>query len=135
MKIKPTWDNEGKTIIRHIFERGWGWTDFHQALEQASVMMDEVDHRVDVILDFRDANLIPNGAITQVKKAYTNPKHHNVGTTIVIGANSFMQALVSVGTKLAPNSLENWDVEFARTLDEAYSIVTRKNSTSTGQTS
>lgn len=134
MKIKPIWDNEGKTIIRHVFERGWGWTDFHSSLEEAAKMMNEVDHRVDVILDFRDANLIPNGAITQVKKAYTNPKHANMGTTIVIGANSFMQALVSVGTKLAPNSLENWDVAFAKTLDEAYSIVAGKQH-STGQAS
>jgi hypothetical protein len=120
MKIEPKWDNEQKSIIRHVFERGWGWTDFHQALEEASTMMGTVDHRVDVILDFRDASIIPSGAITQVKKAYSNPKHPNVGSTVVIGANSFMQALVQVGTKLSPGTLQNWDVSFANTLDEAY---------------
>lgn len=129
MKIEPTWDNEQKTIIRHIFQRGWGWTDFHQALEEASRMMNTVDHRVDVILDFRDASIIPSGAITQVKKAYSNPKHPNVGTTVVVGANSFMQALVQVGTKLSPGTLQNWDVMFANTLDEAYSQLAKNDKT------
>ncbi len=123
MKIQPTWDNPEKTILRHVFERGWGWTDFHQALEQASVMMDEVDHRVDIVFDFRDASLIPSGAITQVKKAYSNPKHKNAGTTVVIGASSFMQALVSVGTKLTTTANQSWDVKFAMTLDEAHNIL------------
>jgi hypothetical protein len=131
MKIEPKWDNEQKSIIRHIFERGWGWTDFHQALEQAATMMGEVDHRVDVILDFRNASIIPSGAITQVKKAYSNPKHPNVGTTVVVGANSFMQALVQVGTKLSPGTLQNWDVMFANTLDEAYTQLTKDTTTGT----
>jgi hypothetical protein len=133
MKIEPKWDNEQKTIIRHVFERGWGWTDFHQALEQASTMMSEVDHRVDVILDFRDASIIPSGAITQVKKAYSNPKHPNVGTTVVVGANSFMQALVQVGTKLSPGTLQNWDVMFANTLDEAYTQLKKNDKTGATQ--
>jgi hypothetical protein len=129
MKIEPIWDNEQKTIIRHVFQRGWGWTDFHQALEQASTMMSTVDHRVDVILDFREASIIPSGAITQVKKAYSNPKHPNVGTTVVIGANNFMQALVQVGTKLSPGTLQNWDVKFANTLEEAYSQLSGDSAT------
>ena len=133
MKIEPKWDNEQKTIIRHVFQRGWGWTDFHQALEEASTMMNTVDHRVDVILDFRDASIIPSGAITQVKKAYSNPKHPNVGTTVVIGANNFMQALVQVGTKLSPGTLQNWDVVFANTLDEAYSQLAKNNKTGATQ--
>jgi hypothetical protein len=120
MKIQSVWDNDGKTIIRHIFQKGWGWDDFHQALDQAATMMGTVEHRVDVLLDFRDASMIPSGAITQVKKAYTNPKHANMGTTVVIGANAFMQAIVSVGTRLSPNALQNWDVQFANSLDEAY---------------
>lgn len=126
MKIQPVWDNEEKTIIRHIFERGWGWTDFHQALDEASKMMDTVDHRVDVILDFRAASMIPSGAITQVKKAYTNPKHPNIGTTVVIGASAFMQAIVSVGTRLSPNALQDWDVQFANSLSEAYENLKKK---------
>ena len=126
MKIESVWDNEDKTIIRHIFERGWGWTDFHQALDHASSMMDTVDHRVDVILDFRGASMIPSGAITQVKKAYTNPKHPNIGTTVVIGASAFMQAIVSVGTRLSPNALQDWDVQFANSLDEAYENLKKK---------
>jgi hypothetical protein len=133
MKIEPIWDNEPHTIIRHVFQRGWGWTDFHQALEEASAMMSTVNHRVDVILDFRDASIIPSGAITQVKKAYSNPKHPNVGTTIVIGANNFMQALVSVGTKLSPGTLQNWDVKFASTLEEAYSQLAQGSATGTGK--
>lgn len=128
MKIQPTWDNDEKTIIRHIFERGWGWTDFHQALEQASTMMGTVNHRVDVLLDFRAASMIPNGAITQVKTAYTNPKPPNVGATVVVGANSFMQALVSVGTRLAPGTLQDWDVRFANSLDEAYQTLKKQKS-------
>lgn len=133
MKIEPMWDNEQQTIIRHIFQRGWSWTDFHQALEKASTMMDTVQHRVDVVLDFRDASIIPSGAITQVKKAYSNPKHPNIGATVVVGANSFMQALVQVGTKLTPGTLQSWDVMFANNLEEAYTQLAQKGTTGTGK--
>lgn len=133
MKITPTWDNTEKTILRHVFERGWGWTDFHQALEQAAGMMNEVGHRVDIIFDFRDASLIPSGAITQVKKAYSNPKHPNAGTTVVIGASSFMQALVSVGTKLTTAANQSWDVKFAMTLEEAHNILAASSTTGTAK--
>ena len=123
MKIQSQWDNDNHSIIRHEFERGWSWTDFHQALDTAYQMMDTVNQDVHVILDFRTANLIPNGALTQLKMAYSNPKHSNIGKTVVVGANSFMQALVSVGTKLAGNSSDNWEVQFANNLDEAYQIL------------
>jgi len=128
MKIKSEWDNDAQSVIRHEFERGWTWTDFHQALDNAYNMMGTVDHEVHVILDFRNANLIPNGALTQLKMAYTNPKHDNIGKTIVVGANNFMQALVSVGTKLAGTSSDNWDVQFANNLPEAYQILEKLSS-------
>jgi len=126
MKIKTTWDDETKKIIRYEFLRDWNWQDFHNAIEQARLMLDEVDHKVGIIFDFRNASLIPNGAITQIKKAYSNPKHPNIGTNVVIGGSAFMQAIMSIGAKLTGLAAQNWDFQYAASLEEARQIIYSK---------
>lgn len=123
MNIDVKWDNEAKTIIRYVYKNGWNWDDYFAAIKAAADLEDTVDHKVDVIMDFHDANMIPQGAVTQVQRAFAYPRHPNIGLTVFVGANAFIRAIEGIGRKLAPSAAKKWDLAFAATLEEAYHII------------
>lgn len=122
MNIDVMWDNETKTIIRYLFKNGWNWDDYFAAIKAAGELLDTVDHKVDIVMDFHSANMIPQGAITQVQRAFSHPRHPNIALTIFVGANAFIRAIEGIGRKLAPSAAQKWDLAFAATLEEAYRI-------------
>lgn len=123
MNIDVIWDNPEKTAVRYIFKPRWNWADLHGAMQEAAKLMAEVNHRVDIIMDVTSASLIPSGAIAQAQKAFATQKHGNAGTTIVVSTSSFAQALVAVGRKLSGRAAQNWDMEFANSLDQARNVL------------
>ncbi len=126
MNIELVWDNDQKTILRYIYGKSWTWADFNSAAKLAYDMLDTVDQKVSVIMDFQNANIIPQGAITQVQRAFSTPRHANISTTLIVGssANTFLQAIAGVGRKLSRSN--DWQLTFVATLPEAYAQLASK---------
>ena len=122
MKVQVDWDNEEQKIVRYTFEQGWSWPDLHQALDDAGKLINTVSHRVDVIMDISSANLVPKGALSQINRAYNNPKPPNIGITIIVAPNSFMSAMVNMAKKIWGGK-SDWQLEFVNTIGEAYQII------------
>lgn len=131
MNIELVWDNDGKTILRYIYGRNWTWADFNTAAKDAYNLLDTVDHKVSIIMDFQNANIIPQGAITQVQRAFSTPRHDNILTTVIVGssANTFLQAIAGVGRKLTRSN--DWQLTFVTNLPEAYALVASKDTAQT----
>ena len=131
MNIEVVWDNDQKTILRYIYGKSWTWADFNSAAKLAYDMLDTVDQKVSVIMDFQNANIIPQGAITQVQRAFSTPRHANIGTTLIVGssANTFLQAIAGVGRKLSRSN--DWQLTFVSTLPEAYAQLASKEQAET----
>jgi hypothetical protein len=117
-KIAVEWENEARTNIKYVYQQGWSWQDYQDAIKAGGKMLDEVTHPVNVIMDFHNAGMLPNGAISQVQKALTYPRHPNVNLTAIVGANTFIRTIAEVGQKLARK--QNWDFVFVITLEEAH---------------
>lgn len=130
MNIDVIWDNPEQTILRYVFKPRWNWNDLHTAMKEATLLMDEIDHRVDIIMDVSSASLIPSGAIAQAQKAFATPKHANAGITVVVSTSSFAQALVAVGRKLSGRAAQNWEMDFVTTLEQAREHIRRNHSLS-----
>lgn len=122
MKVQIQWENDDKKIVRYIFEQGWSWPDLNAALDEAGELIGTVSHRVDVIMDISSANLIPKGALSQINRAYSNPKPPNIGLTVIVTPNSFMSAMVSMAKKIWGEKTD-WQLEFVQTIGEAYQII------------
>lgn len=123
MKVNVAWQNDDKkAIVYYTFQQGWGWQDVYEALDQAGDMIRTVSHRVDVIMDFREANVLPQSALSQIKRAYNNPKPENIGLTVLVTPNSFLNMLVSMAKKIWGENTR-WELEFVKTLDDAYAII------------
>lgn len=112
MLINVAWDNEEKTIIRYHFEKGWGWNDLYEGMQAASVMLASVTHTVDIIMDFKDASLIPQNALTHIQRAFKNAKPENAGLTVIVAPSRFFQALVDAAQKVMGKNSNGWTLKF-----------------------
>lgn len=130
MKVNVDWDNDEQSIVRYTFDSDWNWQDLYTAMDNAGKMIETVSHRVDVLMDLSNANIIPKNAISQIKRGYDNPKSPNIGVTVVVTPNSFMNAIVLMAKKVWGDKGE-WELEFVKTLDDAYSTIQKRKTEET----
>lgn len=98
MSISVKWDNDEQTIIQYVFDGRWSWNDLYTALDKVKEMSGSVDHRVDAIINFSNADLIPSGSIFSFdgkKHAQKLARKANEarGTIVIAGANGFIRSL------------------------------------------
>ena len=123
MTIEVNWDSEKHTIVRYVFQKGWSWDEVDPAFKAAAALMDTVDYKVDVIMDFSLSSLlVPKGAFTHAQRALSNPRHRNIATTVVVGSR-FVQAITDLARKVARRSADEWELMFTTTLAEAYNVL------------
>ena len=123
MNIVVDWDNEQKTIIRYFFSKGWNWDELREAFAQAYQLLETVDHRVNILMDFTTSSIFaPNGAINKARHVIDNPKHSNVGITILVGSR-FVSSIFQLMNRLLGATTSKWDVSFVNTIDEAYKVI------------
>jgi hypothetical protein len=129
VNISVVWDNDEKTILRYIYGKNWNWADFHSAAKEAYEMLDTVEHKVNIIMDFLNAQLVPQGAITNVQRAFSTKRHPNINTTVIVGAsaNNFLQAIAGIGRTLSRSGANDWQLSFVATLPEAYTLLNHQN--------
>ncbi len=123
MGIKVTWDNAERTIIYFDFEGRWDWDELYTASEQATRMLDSVDHVVDFIMDIREAQQIPKDFMSHAEHIASG-SHPRRGIMVVVGANGLLRTLGSGLRRLFPDATRN--LAFAADLEEAYEIIADK---------
>jgi len=98
MGISVQWDNDEKTIIQYVLDGRWTWNDLYSALDKVKEMSGSVDHRVDAIINFSKADLIPSGSIF----SFNGKKHAQKlaakanearGLIVITGANGFIRSI------------------------------------------
>jgi hypothetical protein len=98
MGISVKWDNDEQTIIQYVFDGRWSWNDLYTALDKVKEMSCSVDHRVDAIINFSNADLIPSGSIfsfdgkKQAQKLARKASETR-GTIVIAGANGFIRGI------------------------------------------
>ena len=59
MPVRVYWEDDSHTLVRYEFEGNWTWDELYPAYYQAIEMEKSVTHRVDVIMDMRQAGKDP----------------------------------------------------------------------------
>src|SRR5687768_8022939 len=110
MSIIVDWYNDNHTAIVHRHIGDWTWEELFVALDQAVQLMNTVNHKVNVISDFRQSRHISFMRPTILQKIADAPirKQRNRGLYFVIGANSFVKALYGIFNKLYPRSVAEY---------------------------
>jgi hypothetical protein len=120
MSIKVTWDNAERTIICFDFEGRWDWDELYAASDQATEMLDSVDHMVDFIMDIRETQKIPKDFMSHAERIASG-SHPRRGMMVVVGANRLLRTVGSGLRRLFPDATRN--LVFAADLEEAEEII------------
>jgi hypothetical protein len=128
MGIRVVWDNDKKSIIRYIYENRWSWEDLYTARLEVKAMLESVSHKVGIIVDVRNASILPNGTLSRAKHiASSSPTlHHNEGITVILGAGGLVRSIYDVMLKIYRDTMRERKYYFASSLEEAHSILTKQ---------
>jgi hypothetical protein len=122
--ITTEWDDDEKTILRVTYHLGWSWDDLEGNLTIEEELLDSVDHKVDVIADFRGTQL-PPGAISRLPKIAQSPPytHPNSGAMVMVGSPAFMKEVVGVYKRVYGQAAK---LTMVSDLDEARALIAQK---------
>jgi hypothetical protein len=86
------WDNAERKAICYSYEGRWTWKELYTVLEESRQLWSEVNHSIDVIVDFTQSAGFPPGNILghfyNISTYYSSVK---AGNTAVIGANDYFR--------------------------------------------
>ena len=125
MPINLTWENDAKTIVRMEMAGRWTWDEAYVGSKEGYAMLESVGHVVDVIIDFRSSLGIPSAAIVHARNMIGH-RHPRTGMTVMIGAGTFMLTLWGVLKKVYGALVKEEEFTFAKTLDEALTVLRDK---------
>ncbi len=121
MPIYVKWENSQQTLITVQFISPWDSHELNQMIDDGLSMLNQVVHKVDVIVDFHQASRqVPINYLPAVKRM-SKIGLINRGTMVVIGAPYFIKALTGIAQEFAPVAYSN--LYFAPELDAALKII------------
>lgn len=126
MGISVQWDDEARTIIRCVFEPRWTWDDYYRAIDEIYKILDGVSYQVNVIYDLSSTHILPKNVFTNARHVFNIGRHPNYGLLVIVGANSFIHLVESTVRRLVPAAAAKWDIQFAKSLEDAYAVLSNR---------
>ncbi len=120
MPVRIHWFDADQTIVYYTFEGKWTWDELYPVYYEAIAMEKAAPHRVDVILDFLRSDGVPGGALTHLKNI-SDKQPENIGLSIFVTENRFLNALYSTGAKFYKNIGRYF--RLAPSMDEAIRMI------------
>jgi hypothetical protein len=122
MGIQIVWDDEGKTILRHVYDKKWTIDEYYALVNDNYKIIEDAGRKIDIINDLREMGPLPDGVITAIRYAARHA-HPNEGVKIMVGASMYVRALVSsINTTFATEGVK---VTHVTTLEEARAIIAK----------
>lgn len=120
MPVDIAWDDDAQTRMRYRFYDKWTWQDAWEAMSQAKAMSEQVDHTVDALIDLRDNNWFPPGAITQFR-ASSKMRPNNRGYIVIITDSVIINTIPRVIQAIFPHNKTSYHA--VRTEEEAFALL------------
>jgi hypothetical protein len=118
--ILVTWDNADQTILRWELNGHWDWTEFQDAQNQSTAMLQSVAHITDILVDVTHNRALPLGALGQFHN-YRPTIASNVGQVVVVGASSYIKTTIQMLKNYVPYFGRRYD--YADSMDEARKLL------------
>ncbi len=129
MSITVEWDNDEKTIIRYTYTNRWTWDEFYAAQAQQNRMQETVSRRVNVLVDARNIQTLPDDFLTHLKRVMTE-RHPQTGLTVIVSSSGFLRSLFNLASRLFPSGTA--DTRFVSSEEDAYNLFRAEDAASAG---
>ena len=110
MPINVQWYEETQENIQYDVINVWSWEDLYDAIDEAVILLDSVDYKVNLIIDFTNTNYLPQISYKHLSHVANAPTmtHDNTNKFIMIGANKYINVMLSVFKKIFPPVAEKY---------------------------
>lgn len=120
--IIAAWGNEERTILWVQFQHGWTWDDLYEAIETTYAMTETVNHNIDLLVDFRAGERVPQGAFAQFHRM-KGVQHPRWAFHVMLARSNFIGVLLDVFSKVAPQL----QYRVVSTAEEAHTILSKRH--------
>ena len=122
MSIQVDWHNDIQTAITICYQQPWDWAEFEAAREQLLILLDSLQHPVDLILDVRKAGPPPEGAILRFRKTLQTD-HPNTRQVIFVGEQYLITSFLDIIFHIYGRFLPESRLRFVNSLEEAELLI------------
>lgn len=122
MGITLVWEDDEKTILRHIYDGQWTTADLYRAIDESRRLLLEVKHPVDLIIDMRTSADPPSGVLPAYQHA-DRQKPDNQRLVVMVQTGKVMQTINRVTGKVAPKTAQNRVL--VDTMEEAFALIAK----------
>ena len=111
----PVWVDESKTVILFEYHEPVSVQDIIESQNKAAVMLGAVEQSVQFIVDLRDMKSMPRDLVSNYPAMSRGAmfKQKNFDRVVMVMDNSFMEAIISIFSRLYVK------LEFVRTIEQA----------------
>lgn len=121
MTIDVTWGNPTKTYISVTFGESWTWSEFAAAHPEIDALLDEVEHRVNFLIDMRAGKDIPDRVELRTAKHLMNFTEPNSGVAAIVGAPPYLHLMIE---QVLMPIVGNDAIHLVDSYEEAHALVT-----------
>lgn len=123
MVVDFNWGNVEKTTLHFTVGENWNWNDLHKNLARSTLWLDQVEHRVDLLVDLRGHRL-PAGAIGHLRSLGKMQHRNASGRVIIIGVpEATLQAITRADDKTY--RVDDRIIVFVENIEAANAILAR----------
>lgn len=120
MTITVYWQDSAQSIIRYDFPAIWTWDEFWAAFKLAYDMGGQVSHRIDIIVNLRESQIVPSNALTNLR-AISEQQHAHARLSVIVTSVRFLHVLYGIGKTVYPKVQQHFVI--CETLEDAERIV------------
>jgi hypothetical protein len=125
MRIHLNWGNIEKTIILIQLDKGWDWVDFHGVVDDYLMLMNSVDHRVNLIIFSREEFIrLPKNALGNLP-TLLRMTHPREDKTVIVGNLPFLRPLMEMMGKTVGLRFLVENYSYTNTVEEAYDLLAK----------
>ena len=90
MAVTVAWEDQANTVIRITFHHHWSWNDALAARREVGAMLDEVNHRVGLMVCWDNENWMP-GDYEQNIRNILDKTHPRLDRVVIVRRNAAFQ--------------------------------------------
>ena len=131
MAITIEWDSNEQTSLLCEYRDKWTWEEFFAAGQKSTDMKNQVNHKVDLILDMSETT-IPNGVALKFRKI-ANLKTPNTGILVLVTNSDMVRMLFNLFTNIYSPAAKKYQI--VNSIDKARFLIleARSKRETTGQ--
>lgn len=110
MSITVNWSDEQKSELIYHIQGKWTWDELFAAIDEATHLLDTINHRVNLIIDVSESLFMPPLSVANLRRVANAPtmSHPNTGLLILVGANQFIKIMFQVFSRLFPHAASRY---------------------------